>query len=85
MAKKLSNGRFACTVCGKSNFTSPQHADACRDSHNILYIPIEKSDLNLLINAIILENFNLVPQNVLNTFRRYAQKAALENDVNSNK
>ena len=84
MAKKLPNGRYACTICGKSDYISPQHADACRDSHNILYIPIEKSELNLLINAIILERFDLVPPNVLTTFRRYAQKAALEKDVNSN-
>lgn len=82
MAKKLRDGTFACTVC-KKVYSSSQHADACRDAHDLLYIPISKSDLNKLINAIYLNDMRMVPENVTVTLQRYAKKAALENGTQS--
>jgi hypothetical protein len=76
MAKKRIDGIFECTVCGKGYY-SAQHADACRDAHDLLYIPISRSDLNLLINAIYADNSKLIPEKVVNTLQRYAKKAAL--------
>lgn len=77
MATQLRDGTFACSVCGTS-YPSPAHADGCRDSHQLLYIPMSKSELNRLIHAIISDDMNLVPPHLLSTLQKYARKAALE-------
>ncbi len=72
MAQKLSDGRFACSVCG-GIYSSPAHADGCRDSHQLLYIPMSKTELNRLINAIMLDKVEMVPEHLIGTLRKYAR------------
>jgi hypothetical protein len=76
MAQKVLNG-YSCSVCGHV-YPSPSHADACRDSHQLLYIPMSKTELNRLVNAIMLGDFELVPFHLLETLRKYARKASLD-------
>lgn len=72
MAIKTIDGSYACGVCGKT-YPTPAKADSCRDSHDMLYIPMSTSELNLLLNAIISNNFNLVPASLFETLRKYAR------------
>lgn len=72
MAIKLDNDRWACSICGEI-YGQSSRADNCRDSHNMLYIPISKDELNRLINAIVLEQFDMIPPSVLRTLQKYAR------------
>jgi hypothetical protein len=76
MAKTLIDGGFACSICG-ARYASVQHADACRDTHDLLYIPISKAELNLLLNAIYTDNAKLVPMHLILTLQKYARQAVL--------
>lgn len=72
MAKKLRNGKFACSVCG-FEYSSAPHADGCRDSHQLLYIPVSKTELNRLLNAIVLGDLDLIPEHLILTLQKYAR------------
>lgn len=72
MAIKIKEGGFACSVCG-NKFSSSAHADACRDSHDLIYLPVSTEELNLLWNAIVLGNTELIPPSLLDTIRRYTR------------
>lgn len=75
MAQTLKNGKFACSVCGKV-YSSPAHADSCRDSHELLYIPVTKTELNRLINAIYSGDSSIIPFSLIETLKRYARAAS---------
>lgn len=75
MAIKMIDGTYACGVCGKT-YPTPTRADTCRDSHDKLYIPMSTSELNMLINAIVSNDFNIIPMSLLNTLRNYARHQA---------
>lgn len=70
MANKLSTGEFSCSICG-TKYPSSAKADTCRDSHEILYIPMTKTELNRLLHAINLRDIDYVPQSLLETLGRY--------------
>lgn len=72
MAQKLADGTYACTICG-ARYPNPAVADGCRESHQQLYIPMSKTELNRLIQAIMLNDFTLVPPKLLETLRKYAK------------
>jgi hypothetical protein len=74
MAIELKDGTFACSVCGEK-YPLASKANACRDSHEMLYIPMTKTEVNRLMNAIILNQVELVPESVIETLRRYAKNA----------
>ena len=84
MAKTLRDGMFACSVCGEK-YSSPQHADACRDAHNLLYIPMTKDELNLLLNSIYIGNFSILPVSLIETLKKYARQAVVKVDGPSDK
>lgn len=72
MATKLKDGTFACSICG-AVYPAAAHADGCRDSHQLLYVPMSKTELNRLINAIVLDKVEMVPEHLLSTLRKYAR------------
>jgi hypothetical protein len=72
MAIKLENDRFACSICG-TVYASPAHADGCRDSHQLVYVPMSKTELNRLLNAIALDDMNLVPPHLISTLQKYSR------------
>lgn len=72
MAQKLQDGSYACSVCG-AKYSVPAKADGCRDSHQTLYIPMSKTELNRLINAIMLDDVSLVPHHLITTLQKYAR------------
>jgi hypothetical protein len=68
MAKKVNDG-YMCTSCEKI-YPTPARADACRDSHEIVYVPMNKTELNRLINGIFLNDISLIPESLLITLRK---------------
>ena len=70
MAIKIRDVGYACSVCGQV-YGTPARADSCRDEHDMLYIPMSKTELNRLINALMLNDVSLVPESLHNTLRKY--------------
>ena len=77
MAKKLADGKFACTVCGTIH-SAAAHADGCRDSHQLVYIPMSKTELNRLLNAIYSDDASIVPSHLITTLQKYARFAVTD-------
>ncbi len=53
MAIKNKKGRYECFYCLK-DYNRPEKADQCREEHDILYLPISRSDANRLLNYLFI-------------------------------
>jgi len=74
MAVKRGN-EYLCGYCGKA-YTDPFKADNCRDEHDLVYIPISKTDLNRLLQFVYLTNADprtekLLTRTLMRTLSRY--------------
>jgi len=70
VAIKIEGIGYACSICNRI-YPNPSKADACREEHDVLYIPVTSTELNRLINAIVLENLSLIPESLLVTLRKF--------------
>lgn len=61
---------YACSICNRI-YPTPAKADSCREEHDMLYIPVSKTELNRLINAIGLGDVSLIPNSLLDTLRKF--------------
>lgn len=61
MATKLKEGGYACSYCNKK-FDRHQEADACRDSHNLIYVQMSRADLDKLLMFIRLKEDGLITE-----------------------
>ena len=77
MAIKNLDGTYACGYCG-SKYPDPTKADTCKDSHNLVYVPMTRQDLNGLIHLIIMSDSNVVSSKLFSDLQRYARKAATD-------
>lgn len=73
MAIKITDQSYKCSICNKTYKTAIQ-ADNCRDAHEVIYVPILKSDLNLLINFIYSKDESLITSTLMDTLRKYLRK-----------
>jgi hypothetical protein len=76
MTDKNRYGKYECSYCGRE-FVHPQEADACRDSHNLIYIALSAEDLNRLLMFIQLKNEELITPTLwkaINKRRSYNEK-----------
>lgn len=55
MANKTKDGKYQCFYCLKI-YSKPEEADKCREEHDLVYIPIARSDANKLLNYIFVPN-----------------------------
>lgn len=69
MAVKL-RGQWLCGYCGKP-YASASKADECRDTHELIYIPLTKTDLNRLLMFIHSKNEDVLTKSLLDTLQRY--------------
>ncbi len=72
MAIKLDVAKYECSYCGKI-YSSPSHADSCRDHHDLIYVQIAREDLMRLIQYIYTQEPNLITPNIVRRLRRYAK------------
>jgi hypothetical protein len=73
MANKNKNGEYVCSYCNKV-YTHPTQADNCRDSHELIYVPITREDLNRLIQFIYLKQDELLTESLINSLTRFQPK-----------
>jgi len=66
----LKNGKYLCGYCLKP-YDKPFDAEACKDSHELIYVPLSKADLNRLINFIYSKNDSYLNENLVNILKRY--------------
>ena len=70
MAIKKKDNLWLCSYCGKE-FSTEFKADKCRDDHELIYVPISKTDLNRLVNFLFLRDETLLTPTLTNTLTRY--------------
>lgn len=59
MTIRTKNGRYQCFYC-KKIYDRIDEAHACRESHDLIYIPMSKSDVNKLLHFIMIPNEKLL-------------------------
>jgi len=70
MAIKIQDVGYMCSICNRIHPT-PAKADACRDEHDMLFIPMSHTELNRLLNGILLGDLSIIPESLLMTLRKY--------------
>jgi hypothetical protein len=70
MAIKTVYGTYKCGHCGKE-FSDPVKADAHRDSHELIYVPLTMTDLNRLVQFLHTKDEALLTPSLLRTLDRY--------------
>ncbi len=78
MAIKNKRGQWACSFCNKAA-KNPAEADACRDRHDLVYIPMERTDVNRLLMYIYQPNPELITDSMVKTIKR-SLKFALDRE-----
>lgn len=73
MARLLPNKKWQCSICNKEYPTSVK-ADACRESHDMVYLRISKTDLSRLYQFLYTKNDKLISPELIETIGRYARK-----------
>ena len=73
MAHKLPDGRYKCSWCNKI-YTTPALADACRDSHNLIYVPMLQDDINKLIQFIATKDEKLITETLWKSLSKFQGK-----------
>ena len=63
-------GKWHCGHCGKP-YDDPYKADSCRESHDLIYVPLSKTDLNRLINFIYTKDEQLLTESLMKTLNKY--------------
>jgi hypothetical protein len=53
VANKTKDGKYQCFYCLKK-YNKPEEADKCREGHDLVYIPISRSDANKLLNYLFI-------------------------------
>ena len=68
--------KYKCDVCGKvysgkSEEAAKQKARDCEQSHDIVYIPMLKSDVQRLLAFLVSKEDGLITDTIWTTLRRY--------------
>lgn len=79
MDNKGFEGKFVCTICGLG-WRNQLMADTCRSSHDVVYIPLLRSDLGRLLQFIITGEEELLTPSLVKTLRYY-MRAGKKEDV----
>lgn len=74
MAIKNLDGTFSCNIC-KYSYESIISADACRDSHNMVYFPISVSELDRLTIFIRTGDASIIPESLIDRLDEYKRNA----------
>jgi hypothetical protein len=77
MSIHIGDKLYKCLYCGKV-YSKDVLADACRESHNLIYIPISYDDLQRLIQYIWVGDKNLLTASLMNTLQKYNRLAKEE-------
>lgn len=66
--------KYLCGFCKKS-YAKQSEADACKLSHDLVYIPFTPSELNEIINFMYRPEHLLISSDVLERLQRFARQS----------
>jgi len=61
--------RYYCNICGKE-FDNPLKAVECEKKHDVVYVPVEKSEVFRLVQFFMTREEQLIPTNFLDRLMR---------------
>ena len=73
MAVKLENKGYKCDWCNKV-YPDPSKADSCRGKHDIVYVPMLKSDVNRLLQFMTTKDEELITETMYKSLIRFLGK-----------
>jgi hypothetical protein len=73
VAIKLPDGRYKCSWCNKI-YPDPSKADTCRGNHDIVYVPMLRSDVNRLLQFISTKDDKLLTKTLHQSLTRFLGK-----------
>lgn len=73
MAIKTEDGRFKCSFCNKV-YAQWQEADACRDSHDLVYVQFLRSDLDRLLKFIFFKDETYLTESMITSIKKGIRK-----------
>lgn len=53
MSIKTKGGKYQCFYCLKE-YNRPEKADSCREEHDIVYVPLARTDVSKLLNYLFI-------------------------------
>jgi hypothetical protein len=68
----MARSKHQCFYCSKY-YPDPDDARKCEKGHDVLYVPILRSDLNRLLNFIVTGDRNLLTESLSRTLFRYVR------------
>jgi hypothetical protein len=74
MAIKTFDDMFECSIC-HTKYSNAIRADACRDNHDTVYIPLSKAELNGLRMLIQLGDTSVITVALIEKLDKYAREA----------
>lgn len=80
MAIRIKEGEYQCLHCEKI-YPTPARADACRESHDMVYFSVSRTDLSRLLQFIYTKNDELLTPTLMKTLRKHAQGVKKEDVV----
>lgn len=74
MATKHNDNDFSCPICHK-HFNRLTLADSCEKAHNTIYVPLQRADINLLIQFLFTDDRSLLPllEGTVKTLMQYTR------------
>ena len=73
MAIKLQDGRYKCSWCNKI-YVDPVKADGCRAKHDIVYVPMLRSDVGRLLQFMVTKDEELITETLHQSLTRFQGK-----------
>jgi hypothetical protein len=85
MATKEANGKFSCPIC-HIQYDRLVLADTCEKTHKTIYVPMQRTDINLLIQFLFTDDRSLLPklEGLVKTLMQYTKVREGENDDERN-
>ena len=72
MANKTKDGKFSCSHCGKI-YSQLHEAENCRESHELLYFPITKEELNSILQFIFTKEDELLDEDLIKRLQKFSR------------
>jgi hypothetical protein len=70
MAFKTKDGKYQCSYCLKK-YDDPVRADACREEHDLIYLPLTREDIFALNAFLATKNDDYLTETLVRQVRKH--------------
>ena len=75
MAIKADYNRWQCGYCFKT-YNRQVDADKCKETHDLIYVPLTSTEISRLVNFIYLKEDSLIPEGLVTKLQKYMRVAS---------